>query len=390
MILDLHRQGLSVSDIARRAGLDRKTVRKYIARGLEPPAYKPRKRRALLIDGFAPYLRGRLASYPELSGRRLWREVRELGFKGGYTSVTGFLHDIRPARAPVFERRFETPAGRQAQVDFAQFRTEFADDPGQMRIVWLFSMVLGHSRLIWGRFVAHQDLQTVLRCHVAAFEALGGVPSEVLYDRMRTAVVGEDAEGVVVFNKSLVELGRHYGFLPKACRPYRAKTKGKVERPFRYIREDFFLARSFRDLDDLNAQFRQWLDQVANARTHATTRRVVSEHFADERPHLQPLPARPVPGGAAAGPADHPRGHGLGGRQPVFGAGPDAQARGRGAGARRRGAHLRGRRADRRPSRAGGQRPAADRSRAPPPAAAGQQRDAAVGGCVHAAQRPPG
>ena len=145
MILDLHRQGLSVSDIARRAGLDRKTVRKYIARGLEPPAYKPRKRRALLIDGFAPYLRERLASYPELSGRQLWREVRGLGFKGGYTSVTGFLHDIRPAPAPVFERRFETPAGRQAQVDFAQFRTEFADDPGQMRIVWLFSMVLGHS-----------------------------------------------------------------------------------------------------------------------------------------------------------------------------------------------------------------------------------------------------
>ena len=291
MILDLHRQGLSVSDIARRAGLDRKTVRKYIARGLEPPAYKPRKPRALLIDGFAPYLRERLASYPELSGRRLWREVRELGFKGGYTSVTGFLHDIRPSPAPVFERRFETPAGRQAQVDFAQFRTEFADDPGQMRIVWLFSMVLGHSRLIWGRFVAHQDLQTVLRCHVAAFEALGGVPSEILYDRMRTAVTGEDAEGVVVFNKGLVELGRHYGFLPKACRPYRAKTKGKVERPFRYIREDFFLARSFRNLDDLNAQFRQWLDGVANARTHATTQRVVSEHFADERPSLQPLPA---------------------------------------------------------------------------------------------------
>jgi transposase len=74
----------------------------------------------------------------------------------------------------VFERRFETPAGRQAQVDFAQFRTEFADEPGQVRVVWLFSMVLGHSRLIWGRFVAHQDLQTMLRCHVAAFEALGG------------------------------------------------------------------------------------------------------------------------------------------------------------------------------------------------------------------------
>src|SRR5207237_4246256 len=83
---------------------------------------------------------------------------------------------------------------------------------------------------------------------------------------------------------------RHYGYLPRACKPYRAKTKGKVERPFRYIREDFFLGRSFRNLDDLNMQFHQWLDQVANVRVHATTRRVVAGHFAEERPSLQPLP----------------------------------------------------------------------------------------------------
>ena len=101
------------------------------------------------------------------------------------------------------------------------------------------------------------------------------------------------ANGIAVFNKTLLELGRHYGFLPKACRPCRAKTKGKVERPFRYVREDFFLARSFRDLDDLNGQFCQWLDGVANARTHATTRRVVAEHFAEERLSLQPLPVGP-------------------------------------------------------------------------------------------------
>ena len=293
MILELHREGVPISDIARRTGLDRKTVRKYIARGLEPPVYSPRPPRPLLIDSFAPYLRERVAAFPGLTGRRLWREIRDLGFTGDYTTVTGFLRDVRPAATPAFERRFETAPGRQAQADFAHFRTEFAGAPGQMRIVWLFSLVLGHSRLIWARFVAHQDLQTVLRCHAAAFEALGGVPGEILYDRMRTAVSGEDADGGVVFNKTLLELARHYGFLPKACRPYRAKTKGKVERPFRYIREDFFLARSFRDLEDLNGQFRQWLDDVANVRTHATTRRVVAEHFAEERPSLKPLPAGP-------------------------------------------------------------------------------------------------
>ena len=107
-------------------------------------------------------------------------------------------------------------------------------------------------RLIWARFVLHQDLQTVLRCHIAALEAIGGAPREILYDRMKTAVIGEDLDGLVIYNRALLDLARHYGFQPRACRPYRAKTKGKVERPFRYIREDFFLGGSFRNLDDLN------------------------------------------------------------------------------------------------------------------------------------------
>ena len=165
---------------------------------------------------------------------------------------------------PAFEVRFETPPGEQAQVDFAQFQLQFTDEPAVTRIVWLFSFVLGFSRLIWARFVLHQDLQTVLRCHIAALEAIGGAPREILYDRMKTAVIGEDSDGLVVYNRSLLDLARHYGFQPKACRPYRAKTKGKVERPFRYIREDFFLGGSFRSLDDLNAQLRHWLDTVAN------------------------------------------------------------------------------------------------------------------------------
>ena len=118
------------------------------------------------------------------------------------------------------------------------------------------------------------------------------MPEHILYDRMRTVFHREDPEtSHIVYNRTLLAFAGHYGYLPKACKAYRAKTKGKVERPFRYIREDFFLGRSFRNLDDLNAQFRQWLDQVANARTHATTRRVVAEHFAEERPALRPLTA---------------------------------------------------------------------------------------------------
>ncbi len=298
MILDLHRQGAGISAIARRTGLDRKTVRKVISTGLEPPAYGPRQRKVTQLETFERYLRERLAVVPELTGRRLHRELAAIGYEGGYTAVTDLLREIRPIASSPFEVRFETPPGRQAQVDFAHFRTVFTDEPGIERVVWLFSLVLGHSRMLWGRFVLQQDMQTVLRCHAAAFEALGGAPAEILYDRMKTVVDREAAQaafedGHIIYNRTLVEFARHYGYLPKACKAYRAKTKGKVERPFRYIREDFFLGRSFRNRDDLNGQFRQWLDQVANARVHATTRRVVSEHFAEERPSLQPLPAGP-------------------------------------------------------------------------------------------------
>ena len=293
MILDLARQGLSVSAIARRTGHDRKTIRTYIARGLEPPAYKPRAPAPSPLAPFEAFLRERVGRFPDLTGRRLWREVRDLGFAGGYSTITDFLRVVRPPAEPAFERRFETPPGRQAQVDFAHFKVRFEDEPGAERIVWLFSLVLGHSRMMWARFVAQQDLATVLRCHVAAFEALGGVPEQILYDRMRTAVLGEVDERGIVYNDKLLALAAHYGYLPKACKPYRAKTKGKVERPFRYVREDFFLARSFRSLDDLNAQFVQWLDQIANRRLHGTTGRIVIEHFAEERPTLKSLPAGP-------------------------------------------------------------------------------------------------
>ena len=279
MILDLHRQGLSISAIARRTGRDPKTIRKYIARGLEPPAYGPRQGgRPGKLAPYLDYLRERITAFPDLSAVRLTREIRERGYQGAYTAVKRFLATTRPADQPKpFEIRFETPPGQQAQVDFARFVTTFTDEPELTRIVWLFSLVLGHSRYIVARFVMHQDLQTLLRCHMLAFEALGGVPIEILYDRMKTAVTGEDGAGHIIYNRALLALAQHYGFQPKACRAYRAKTKGKVERPFSYIRQDFFLARSFRNLEDLNAQLREWLDTVANARLHGTTQRIVAE-----------------------------------------------------------------------------------------------------------------
>jgi transposase len=288
MILELKRQGLGVSAMARQTGLDRKTVRKYLERGLEAPVDGPRAPDERLGDEFHSYLVERLAAWPGLSARRLHREIKAMGFTGAYSTLTEYLRAIRPAVPRQFERRFETLAGQQAQVDFAEFQVGFASEPGISRKVWLFSMVLGHSRWLWGRFCPNQTLETVMRCHIAAFDAMGGACAEVLNDRMKTAVIGEDAASVVTYNASLVALLAHYGSAPRACQPYRAKTKGKVERPFRYVRQDFFLGRSFRDLDDLNAQFEDWRTTIANPRVLATTQRVVNEHIAEERPPSRP------------------------------------------------------------------------------------------------------
>ena len=266
MLQELKREGLSISAIARRTGLDRKTVRKLLDRGLAAPAYSPREPRPRLLKPYEDYLADKIGNCPDLSGRRLFREIRERGYEGSQAAVTAHLRAIRPDAAPRFERRFETGPGEQAQVDFAEFKTEYADEPGVFRKVHLFSFVLGCSRWLWGRFCADQKLETVL---------------------------GEDADRSAVYNPSLVALLDHYGSAPKACKAYRAKTKGKVERPFRYIRQDFFLDRTFRSLDDLNAQFDDWRGEIANPRVHATTGRIVDQAFAEEQCHLIPLPAHP-------------------------------------------------------------------------------------------------
>jgi transposase len=292
MLLDLQRQGLSVSAIAEQVGLDRKTVRKYLRQGGSvAPQYSPRLPRPCLTDPFKEYLSQRLALVPLISATRLHREIKELGYLGGHTAVSQLVRQLRPPKVAGFEVRFETPPGAQAQVDFAEFKVSWAAPGGLSTRLWLFSLVLGHSRYLWGRFVLHQDLPTLIDCHEHAFTHLGGVPRQILYDQMRAVVSqpGHNTRGIV-YNPKLLALAAHYGFTPKACRPYRAKTKGKVERAFRYIREDFFLGRQFLDLADLNAQWDEWLTCVAHQRKHGSTGQIVAEHFASERAHLRPLP----------------------------------------------------------------------------------------------------
>ncbi len=158
-------------------------------------------------------------------------------------------------------------------------------------MVWLFSMLLGCSRYLFGRFVWRQTLDVLVRCHIEAFSELGGVPEQILYDRMKTAVLNEPTPGQILYHPTLLALAAHYGFRPKACRPYRPQTKGKVERPYRYVRQDFFLAGHFENIDDLNQQFDRWRHDIAHRREHGTTGRIIGEAFDEERVTLKALPA---------------------------------------------------------------------------------------------------
>jgi Mu transposase-like protein/integrase-like protein len=190
--------------------------------------------------------------------------------------------------------RFETPPGEQAQADFARFEGTWTGS-GITQVVWLFLVTLGYSRLLAGSWTLHADLAAVLQGHLVAFQALGGVPRTVLYDRMKTVVTGVAADGRPVFHPALVALAQHFGFTPTACRPYRAQTKGKVERPVGYIRGDFWLGRAFADFPDLTGQWTTWLATVANVRVHGTTGvRPVDREAAEGLRPLPPVPYNPV------------------------------------------------------------------------------------------------
>ncbi|MBA3890116.1 MAG: IS21 family transposase [Gemmatimonadaceae bacterium] len=185
--------------------------------------------------------------------------------------------------------RFETPPGHQAQVDFAEFRLPWGKR-------YALVVVLGYSRLLWLKFYPRQTLATVISGLEEAFAYFGGVPAELLFDQMKAVIVEDQraAGGKLLENPEFLRFAAHWGFRIRACRPYRAKTKGKVERPIRYIRGNFFYGREFIGDADLDAQRLTWLDAVANQRMHRTTQCIPRVRFeTDEVQHLQPLAAQP-------------------------------------------------------------------------------------------------
>ncbi len=286
-------QGLSKTAIAERIGVSRRCIYNWIAHGdldraveLGSVRYPPRPTQ---LDPYHDLIRQRLETYPDLTAVRLFEEVRAAGYPGSLTQLKVFVRRVRPVPAPEPIVRFETPPGQQGQVDFAEMRL-----PWGKRFALI--VVLGYSRLLWVQFYPRQTLRTLLTGLETAFAFLGGVPHELLFDQLK-AVILEDRRpqgGRVLENPEFLRFAAHWGFRIRACRPYRAQTKGKVERPIRYVRQSFLYGRAFAGDADLNAQALHWLATVANVRDHGTTHEPPAGRFArDERAVLQALAARP-------------------------------------------------------------------------------------------------
>ena len=281
----MHSQGLSIREIAKRSGRDRKTIAKYL-QCQELPKYKPRQPRPSKLDPFKDYLKSRMAE-GVFNANRLFSEIKALGYSGGKTILKDFVKPFRPLQKAQAVSRFETKPGEQAQVDFGVFKYE---EQGRERKVYAFVMVMSYSRAMYVEFVDRQDTATLIRCHIHAFEYFGGVPEHILYDNLKPVVLGRDEGGQPVWNQRFLDFALVVGFYPKACRPYRAQTKGRVERAIRYLRQSFWPGLRFFSLEDLNSQVRAWLDIVANTRVHGTTQKRPCDLLSEE--NLNTLPNR--------------------------------------------------------------------------------------------------
>ncbi len=290
----MHRQGMSIKAISRELGVSRNTVRRYLRSETVPEA-RTRSAKPTKLDGYRGYLKARVeAAHPDwIPATVLFDEIAALGYSGCVRSVSGYLATLKPKRKDDPLVRFETLPGQQMQVDWGAFKLN-----GQR--LSLFLATLGWSRYTFGLFVANEQFETLRDCHEQAFDDFGGAPSEVLYDNMRTVVQQRNAygRGLHRFHPGLTDLAHHYTFMPRLCRPYRAKTKGKVERSIGYVRRSFFvpLVSRYRQLDQpldieaLNGEFARWLALTANARIHGTTGEIPSQRLDEEQAALQTLP----------------------------------------------------------------------------------------------------
>jgi transposase len=284
-----HVEQWPVGTIARQLGIHHGTVDRVLSQAGLPKLQRPH--RASLLDPFLPFVRATLEQYPRLCASRLYAMVRERGYGGGADHFRHLMQHYRPRAQPEAYLRLKTLPGEQAQVDWGHFGTLAIGRA--KRPLMAFVMVLSWSRQIVLRFFVDARMASFLRGHEAAFQAWGGLPRVLLYDNLKSAVLERQGDAIR-FHPTLLALAAHYRFEPRPVAVARGNEKGRVERAIRYVRDAFFAARTWRDLDDLNAQADAWCGGQAADRPCPEDRTLsVRQAFAHEQPRLLALPEQP-------------------------------------------------------------------------------------------------
>ncbi len=279
--------GVGQREIARRLGINRRTVKRLLeADG--PPRYR-REAAGSMLDPLEPVIRKLLEECPEIKAPRVCETLRDdFGYTGSVDLVRKRIAVLRPARAERAAQRTGYRPGQVMQVDWAEMPTR----PrlwGRERRVYALICSLPFSGAATAHFSFDMTIEAFLEGHVRAFDWLGGVPREVVYDNLRSAVARRDGD-IVMWNPRFVQLRGHYAFHATACTPATPREKGSVESAVRYHKTGFWPARRFASLEDLDDLYADWRDRVALPRRHATGRFVVAERLEVERDALRPLP----------------------------------------------------------------------------------------------------
>jgi transposase len=284
-VIVYHKHGMSKREIARKLGISRNTVKKYL-RQEHPPAYSKRKSKGTKLEPYKKYVSTKLAE-AEYTASRLYREIKGMGYSGKYTILAEYVSKVREKRNREAIERFETVPGKQAQLDWGE--VWMIEPDGSRKKRYFLLVVLGYSRMKYLEFTDDKGIYSFLRCLRNAFEYFKGVPFEVLLDNMKTAVLGRE-NGKIIFHSMFHRFAAHYGFIPKPGIPRKPRTRGKVENGVGFVKRDFYMGRETLPTHIVNAEARVWMENEVE-RISAAHRQVIGERFKEEK--LLPLPVTP-------------------------------------------------------------------------------------------------
>jgi len=278
MIKKFLKQGMSKSAIARKLGISRNTVTRYANK---PDGYMPvviKDAQKTSIDEYLPFIRDMLQTAKKekahIPTTVIFEAIKQQGYEGTLRWLQRVIekHELRNRILADELIRFETEAGKQFQVDWVEFPKDKLS---------AFVATMGYSRVSYVEYVQNEKVETLIQCHLNAFKYFGGVPKEGLYDNMRTVITERDTygNGKHKLNAIFEDFAKHCGFKIRVCKPYRAKTKGKVERFNHYLRYTFhnglkvkLIMKNYKlNIDNANIEVIKWLDNTANKRIHSTT-----------------------------------------------------------------------------------------------------------------------